>query len=69
MEESRVCSCIRSMASENEEKTRDTPGTPLELAQRVLSPMDWWASLEYKIRYKKDVDVPDDLLMELKECA
>ena len=31
--------------------------------------MDWWASLEYKIRYKKNVDVSDDLLMELKECA
>ena len=40
----------------------------VEVQLRTIS-MDWWASLEHKIRYKKDVDVPGDLSMELKECA
>ena len=31
--------------------------------------MDWWASLEHKIQYKKDVIVPKDIANELRECA
>ena len=42
----------------------------VEVQIRTMS-MDWWASLEHKIRYKKDL--PDELSMkladELKECA
>ena len=42
----------------------------VEVQIRTMS-MDWWASLEHKIRYKKDL--PDELSRkladELKECA
>ena len=42
----------------------------VEVQIRTMS-MDWWASLEHKIRYKKDL--PDELSLkladELKECA
>ena len=42
----------------------------VEVQIRTIS-MDWWASLEHKIRYKKDL--PDELSRkladELKECA
>ena len=31
--------------------------------------MDWWASLEHKIRYKKDVEITDEIAGELLECA
>lgn len=31
--------------------------------------MDWWASLEHKIRYKKDIEITDDIVEELKNCA
>ena len=40
----------------------------VEVQLRTIS-MDWWASLEHKIRYKKDVVVPEELNHELKECA
>ena len=40
----------------------------VEVQLRTIS-MDWWASLEHKIRYKKDVVVPEELNLELKECA
>ncbi len=40
----------------------------VEVQFRTMS-MDWWASLEHKIRYKKDVIVPKDVAFELKECA
>ena len=40
----------------------------VEVQFRTIS-MDWWASLEHKIRYKKDVQVPNDIVSELKECA
>lgn len=40
----------------------------VEVQLRTIS-MDWWASLEHKIRYKKDVVVPEELDNELKECA
>ena len=35
---------------------------------RTIS-MDWWASLEHKIRYKKEVEIPSGVATELKECA
>ncbi len=40
----------------------------VEVQFRTIS-MDWWASLEHKIRYKKDVQVPNGISEELKECA
>lgn len=40
----------------------------VEVQFRTIS-MDWWASLEHKIRYKKDVKVPDNIAQELLECA
>lgn len=40
----------------------------VEVQLRTIS-MDWWASLEYKIRYKKNLPVRDSLNEELYECA
>ena len=40
----------------------------VEVQLRTIS-MDWWASLEHKFRYKKDVVVPEEIDLELKECA
>lgn len=40
----------------------------VEVQFRTIS-MDWWASLEHKIRYKKDLPLPDALEKELLECA
>ena len=31
--------------------------------------MDFWASLEHKLKYKKDVENPDDIARQLKECS
>ena len=31
--------------------------------------MDWWASLEHKISYKKGIDSEEDIRKELLECA
>lgn len=40
----------------------------VEVQFRTIS-MDWWASLEHKIRYKKEVQIPDGVVDELKVCA
>ena len=40
----------------------------VEVQFRTIS-MDWWASLEHKIRYKKDVFVSKEITEELRECA
>lgn len=40
----------------------------VEVQFRTMS-MDWWASLEHKIRYKKDVMISEDIERELRECA
>lgn len=40
----------------------------VEVQFRTIS-MDWWASLEHKIRYKKDIKVPKDITEDLRECA
>ena len=41
---------------------------PVEVQFRTIA-MDFWASLEHKIYYKYDGEVPDALLQELKEAA
>lgn len=40
----------------------------VEVQFRTIS-MDWWASLEHKIRYKKDVAVPKEISDDLRDCA
>ncbi len=40
----------------------------VEIQFRTIS-MDWWASLEHKIRYKKDVEISPEIAVELLECA
>ncbi len=40
----------------------------VEVQFRTIS-MDWWASLEHKIRYKKDVEVERETALELFQCA
>ena len=40
----------------------------VEVQFRTIS-MDWWASLEHKIRYKKDVEISVDTAKELRDCA
>lgn len=40
----------------------------VEVQLRTLA-MDWWASLEHQIRYKKDVEVTQSMAMELRDCA
>lgn len=41
---------------------------PVEVQIRTIA-MDFWASLEHKIYYKYDAEVPQSLLLELKEAA
>ncbi len=40
----------------------------VEVQLRTIS-MDWWASLEHKIRYKKDINNPEDIEDQLYTCA
>ena len=40
----------------------------VEVQLRTIA-MDWWASLEHKIRYKKDLENDADIAKELFECA
>ena len=40
----------------------------VEVQFRTIS-MDWWASLEHKISYKKDVNITEEIRNELRECA
>ncbi len=40
----------------------------VEVQFRTIS-MDWWASLEHKIRYKKDYIITPEIAQELKVCA
>lgn len=40
----------------------------VEVQFRTIS-MDWWASLEHKILYKKDVVISDYITSQLYECA
>lgn len=41
---------------------------PVEIQIRTIA-MDFWASLEHKIFYKYNKEVPKDLIMELKDAA
>ena len=41
---------------------------PVEVQFRTIA-MDFWASLEHKIHYKYDGQVPDELIDELKDAA
>lgn len=40
----------------------------VEVQFRTIA-MDFWASLEHKLKYKKDIDNPQYIAKELKECA
>lgn len=40
----------------------------VEVQFRTIS-MDWWASLEHKIRYKKDYTITEETAHDLKQCA
>lgn len=41
---------------------------PVEIQIRTIA-MDFWASTEHQIRYKKDVDFSEEKLQKLKHCA
>ena len=41
---------------------------PVEVQIRTVA-MDFWASLEHQLRYKKGKDLPERVNMELKFCA
>ena len=40
----------------------------VEIQIRTIA-MDFWASLEHQLKYKKDIDNATDIVIELKECA
>ena len=40
----------------------------VEMQFRTIA-MDFWASLEHKLKYKKDVDDADEIVSQLKACA
>ena len=41
---------------------------PVEVQIRTVA-MDFWASLEHNLRYKRDKDIPPKIDVELKACA
>ncbi len=45
-----------------------TMPVPVEIQIRTIA-MDFWASLEHKLKYKTDTEVSEALRAELKECA
>ena len=45
-----------------------TDSTPVEVQIRTAA-MDFWASLEHKVRYKYNEDIPQHLCDELATCA
>ena len=40
----------------------------VEIQLRTIA-MDFWASLEHQLRYKKDFDFTEDMAKELQDCA
>ena len=42
--------------------------TKVEVQLRTIA-MDWWASLEHQLRYKKDTVFSEEMARELRECA
>ncbi len=45
-----------------------TVNVPVEIQIRTIA-MDFWASLEHKLKYKTDTEISEALRIELKECA
>ena len=41
---------------------------PVEVQFRTIA-MDFWASLEHQLKYKKKIDNPEEIARELKQCA
>ena len=41
---------------------------PVEIQLRTIA-MDFWASLEHQLRYKKDFNFTEDMVKELQDCA
>ena len=41
---------------------------PVEIQIRTVA-MDFWASLEHNLRYKKTKNIPKNIDIELKACA
>lgn len=41
---------------------------PVEIQIRTIA-MDFWASLEHELRYKAAAEVPQDIVVELRDCA
>lgn len=41
---------------------------PVEIQLRTIA-MDFWASLEHQLRYKKDFDFTEEMAKELQDCA
>ncbi len=46
----------------------ETVSVPVEIQLRTIA-MDFWASLEHTIRYKKDFAITDEISAQLKNCA
>ena len=42
--------------------------TKVEIQIRSVA-MDFWASLEHKLKYKKHIECTDEIMTELKQCA
>ena len=40
----------------------------VEVQFRTIA-MDFWASLEHQMKYKKEIENEKDIIMRLKECA
>ena len=40
----------------------------VEIQLRTIA-MDFWASLEHKLKYKKHIECTDEIMAELKHCA
>ena len=47
---------------------RVVENTKVEIQIRTVA-MDFWASLEHKLKYKRDVDNADSIVRQLKTCA
>ncbi len=45
-----------------------TEHVPVEIQIRTIA-MDFWASLEHKLKYKSDSEISNDLRLRLKNCA
>lgn len=49
-------------------KEGDTAGTYVEVQLRTIA-MDFWASLEHQLKYKKEIGHASMMIHELKQCA